>query len=383
MTDSQRDKKAVLIISNSFSPSTGGIQTHLDDLCRYFLSRGEKLFVVTCQPDNSKLRARYVERSENCLIVRMPVFGKNLLCFRRLKFPYENILLFLGSVFIILRYGNHIKTVHGHGLAFYLKPLKLLFPSKRFVLSTHNLYHFHKHGKIRNAIVRWALFSNDFILAVSQQSRNELVAAGFRAEKITVFHQWVNQEKFKPFDKTSAKKQLNWQNRFIVLFVGRLVPEKGAGLLMQIADTAPMEITFAFIGDGPMAEEIEQQAPARQNVIFIGKVKNENIPVYLNAADVLVVPSQWDDPRPRVILEALACGLPVIATARGGMPETISPDVGILVSPPEKDVENISNAIEKLYKNRQKLSYFSRNAVKQAKENYSVKNAELIASSYN
>ncbi|MDD5458729.1 MAG: glycosyltransferase family 4 protein [Phycisphaerae bacterium] len=382
MKNSQKNEKAVLIISNSFLPSTGGVQTHLDDLCRHLLSSDKKVFVVTCQPDKSKTKSKYIERSENCIIVRMPVFGMNLLGLMRLKFLYENILLFLGSFFVILRYYSRIKTIHGHGFAFYLKPLKLLFPSKRFVLSTHNLYHFPQHGKLRNSIVRWALFSNDFVLTVSKQSRDELVKAGFDSEKITVFHQWVNQEKFKPFDKVSAKKRLGWQGRFIALFVGRFELEKGAELLMQVADKTCENITFAFIGDGPMAEQIKEQASDRKNAVFIGKVKNEDIPSYLNAADVLVVPSQWEEPMGRVVLEAFACGLPVIATARGGMPETITSDVGILVSPPEKDVENISKAVNQLYNDQDKLRYFSKNAVTLINEKYSHKNAELIVGSY-
>jgi len=375
-------KNAVLITSSSFLPSTGGVQTHLDDLCRYLRSANQKYFVVTCQPDNPKVRGKFIERSEYFLILRMPIFGKNALCLTRLKFFYENLLLFIGSFFILLRYHSQIRTVHGHGFAFCLKPLKLIFPSKKFLISTHNLYHFRKHGKIRNAIVRWALFSNDFILAVSQQSRNELIEAGFNSEKIMVFNQWVNQKKFKPLDKTFAKKQLGWQGRFIVLFVGRFEPEKGAGLFMQVADVVANEITFAFIGDGPMYEQIKHQASIRGNVIFVGKVKNEDIPFYLNAADILVVPSQWDDPRPRVILEALACGLPVIATNRGGIAETVNSGVGLLVSPPEKDVENISEAIEELYNNRDKLRCFSENAVALINEKYSLKNANLIVNSY-
>jgi len=379
----QTGKKGVLLISSSFRPSIGGVQSYLDDLCEYLLSRDIRVFVVTCQPNTSKVRGKFIEKSENFLAIRLPLFGLKLLYFQRLKFLYENLVLFLGSLFVLLIHNRSISAVNGNGYAFYLRALKLFFPSKRFVLSTHNLYHFDKHSKMRNAIVRWVFSKVDRILTVSQQSKAELANIGLDAERITNFHCWVNQNKFRPMDKSRAKQRYEWSDKFIVLYVGRLVPEKGPGLLMQAADRVDKKITFAFIGDGPMAEELKEAALSRENAIFIGKIEYEELPVYLNASDVFVIPSQWDEPYGRVILEALCCGVPVIGTKRGGIPEIINDKVGILVSPPEKDVENISNAIEELYKDRQRLSNLSKNAIKQVNEKYSVKNAELIASSYN
>lgn len=383
MKEAKKDKKGILIISASFSPSTGGVQTHLDDLCRYLISSGLRVFVVTCQPTVSKMKGRYIERSEDCLIIRLPLFGWKLLPHRRLKFLYEIITLFLGSFFLLLSYHRHIAAIHGHGIAFYLKALKFICPSKRIVLSTHNLYHFDGHSRIRNLIVRWALSSMDFILAVSEQSRGELIEAGIDPEKIAVFHQWVNHRKFKPIDKEQAKRDVGWENSFVVLFVGRFVPEKGAKLLMQVTGKVNRGITFAFIGDGPMAEELEREASSHNNVIFVGKIQNKKLPLYLNASDVLVIPSMWEDPRPRVILEALTCGLPVIATKRGGIPESMNNSVGILIDgPEEKYMESISRAVDELYEDREHLLLLSENAVKYANEKYSDKNAELIVKSY-
>lgn len=374
--------KGIMITSASFKPSNGGVQTHLDDLCRYLVLSGFRVFVVTCQPTSAQFKGRHIERSNGLLIIRLPLWGWDLFSDVRLRSLYEMLSLFLGSLFLLLIYYRNISVIHGHGFAYYLKPLKCIFPAKRVVLSTHNLFHFHSHSSRRNMIVRWMLSSMDFILAVSEQSRDELIEAGLDTAKIKVFHQWVNHDIFKPIDKAHAKKEVGWSKHFIVLFVGRFVPEKGAGLLMQVAEKADKGITFAFIGDGPMSAEIERDASVRENVLFIGKIQNENLPVYLNASDILVIPSQWEDPRPRIILEALSCGLPVIGTKRGGIPETLNDEVGVLVSPPEKDVENILKAISELYYNRDKLALLSRNAIKYTNDKYSDKNAELILKSY-
>lgn len=382
MKGANKNKKGIMIISASFRPSSGGVQTHLDDLCRYLIFSGFRVFVLTCRPTDANVKYKLIERSDELLIIRLPLIGWNLLYYVRLKSLYEMVVLYLGASIFLLMYYSSISVIHGHGFAYYLKPLKFMFPSKRVVLSTHNLFHFPNHSGIRNKMVVWLLSSMDFILAVSEQSKQELIGAGLDAARINIYHQWVDHDKFRPMDKDQAKKDVGWFSSFIVLFVGRFVPEKGAELLMHIAEKAEKGITFAFIGDGPMSEEIERSASLFDNVIFIGKIDNNNLPVYLNASDILVIPSQWEDPRPRIILEALSCGLPVIGTKRGGIPETLNDDVGVLVEPPEKDIDNISHAISELYNNQDKLSLLSRNAAKYANEKYGVKNAELILISY-
>lgn len=374
-------KKGVLIISPSFHPDMGGMATHLDDLCKYLLASDYRVFVATCQPIMIKKKSKYYEQSENIVILRAPLFGWRIFVpSGRLRFLYESFLLFSTAFLLLLTQHRNINVIHTHGhtASFISKLLKTIF-SKRVVLSTHNQMGFNP-AKTSNRLVQHALMSMDFILAVSEQSKDELIDLGVDPQNISVYTQWVNQETFKTKDKEMSKEELGWLGKFIVLYVGRMEPSKGAGVLLDAAKRAGTDITFAFIGTGSMAENISDTASSSSNVIFIGEVANKNLPQYLNASDLLVVPTQLNEGFGRVIIEAFSCGLPVIGSGRGRIPDIINKDVGMIVDPP--DSENILNAINKLYKERDKLSFFSRNAIKYAKESYSDKNAETIVESY-
>ena len=228
-------------------------------------------------------------------------------------------------------------------------------------------------------MVRWTLNPANKVLTLSNASRRELIEVGLREDKVDTYTYWIDQEVFKPFDKVEAKKKVGWEGRFVVLFVGRFIDIKGMDVLLEVAESIDKEICFAFIGDGPLSASIEKVSRRLNNVMFIGKVDNHNLPLYYNAADILCVPSKYEEGFGRVILEALSCGIPVVASNRGGIPEAIDRTVGVLVDP---TVDDLGREIESLYRTSEKLQEMQSRCREYAVSRFSKKNAELIVRYY-
>ena len=379
----KQNQKGVLILSPFFYPNVGGAETHLSDLCEYLRNNHYRVYVVTYQPLTTKVRGLKLEKKDDLEIHRIWWFGLNLFhkleSYPVLEFLYLTPWLLIRSFWFLLKSRKKISVIHAQGLnaAFIGKILSKIF-DKRFIASTHAIYEL-KSQSLMVKIVKWILRSADKILTMAKQSKEELDKIGLLQTKTDVYRYWVDQSIFRPLNKNDAKKQLGWNEKFVVLFVGRFIEIKGMDVLLQIARQIPKDIYFAFVGDGPLDEEIKQICNETSNALFIGKINNQDLPLYYNAADVFCIPSQYEEGFAKVILEALSCGTPVVGSNRGVISEAVDQTVGILVEP---TAENLRRVIEELYENKERLRVLSSNCRKYAEINFSEKNALVISRSY-
>jgi glycosyltransferase involved in cell wall biosynthesis len=378
------DELGVLILCPFFRPNVGGVETHLDDLCEYLRRKGYRVYVLTYQPLTTRARGEPLEVTENLEIRRIPWFGHNwfheLEPYPLLEFLYLTPRLLLAALLFLLRRGREIDVIHAHGLnATFIAALLASLFGKRAVASTHAIYNL-RPGSPLAEIVKRSLAPLRHIFTLSAQSRDELVGIGIDTAKITVYTYWIDQELFRPLDKSESKRGLGWEGRFVVLFVGRLIAIKGILLLLEVAGALAGEnILFAFIGDGPLEDELQERAKSTGNVIYVGRVDNRELPLYYSAADLVAVPSQYEEGFGRVILESLSCGTPVLAARRGGIPEALDPSVGVLVEP---TAEQVREQIEMLHRDGAGLEKLRRNCRAYARRRFSAQNAEIIAQSY-
>ena len=157
---------------------------------------------------------------------------------------------------------------------------------------------------------------------------------------------------FSPGDRGVARQQLSIDpDARLLLAVGNLVSVKGIDVLLralqEISNTAPWQL--ALVGDGTVRRALESQAEAAglaDQVRFVGRVAHGELATWYRAADLLVLPSRSEGV-PNVLLEALACGLPFVASRVGGVPE-IAPDESWLVPP--GDVPALSAALLRRYR---------------------------------
>jgi teichuronic acid biosynthesis glycosyltransferase TuaC len=133
----------------------------------------------------------------------------------------------------------------------------------------------------------------------------------------------------------------------VVLFVGWLSKLKGAPELLEAFAMLPGSWTLAMAGEGDLTRELHERAAAMgvaSRVKLLGPLPSSEIALWMNAADMLCLPSVTEG-CPNVVLEALSCGRPVVATAVGGTPELVDHDSGILI--PDNEPAKIAAAIQR------------------------------------
>ncbi len=154
-------------------------------------------------------------------------------------------------------------------------------------------------------------------MAVSSALGDRFAAvAGLPRSRVADVRNGVDLERFRPGERAAARQALALpaEGR-LVLGVGRLLAAKGFHLAAQALAALPPDVCLVLVGEGPDRAAIERVAPAR--VRCLGPLPPERVALAYQAADVLVLPSEREG-WPNVITEALACGLPVVATRVGG-----------------------------------------------------------------
>lgn len=375
--------KSVLILTSPFRPNIGGVETHLDDLVQEGVSLGYRFYIVSYQPLVTRAKGASIERGKGYTVYRLPWVRLNLFLILE-KYPILEFLylfpgLFIGAFVFLVFNHSKIDIIHSQGLIAGAVGVFLskIF-SKEVIISTHSIYHFPKEG-LYKGFVKYLFENSKQILTLSNQSRQEVLDLGISSKRVSVFTYWVDQQVFAPFDKEKARKLLNIDKEvFVCLFVGRLVEVKGIRELLQAVNKT-LDVMFLIIGDGPLAREVKEAEKNLSNILFVGKIKNSKLPLYINASDVLIVPSTHEEGFGRVILEALSCGVPVIGANRGGIKEVITSKVGRLfdITP-----ANISLQLNDLLRNPIKLKKMRQSARRYARVRFSNKNIKQITKFY-
>ncbi len=369
----------IIILSIGFRPNMGGLETHLTDLTNE-LKKKLSLLVVTLTPITTEVKGKLVEKQKNLTIWRIPWIGRGLFYKLQkqplLEFFYLMPPMFFG-LFIALVVHPEVKVIHAQGLTGAIPGgiLGKLF-GKRVVVSTHFVYNFKDNFFAK--FTKWAYNLADRILCVSLKSGEEMREVGIPQEKIGRCAYWIDLNQFRPVDKTKAKKAVGWPNDFSVLFVGRLVKEKGILELVLSLREMDKNIHLYIVGDGPLKEKVLKMGKGFKNFAHLGIVENTKMPLFYSAADVVIVPS-YEETLGRVGMEALACSTPVVATDSGGIREVVSEDVGILIDLKPK---NIANALNKLYRDKKLYLSMKKNARKYVSKSYSPKNVGVFIKEY-
>jgi len=231
-----------------------------------------------------------------------------------------------------------------------------------------------------------------FAIAVSDELRERLVGLGVPPQKCKAIHNGCDASVFRPMDRDKARAELNIQARSeLVVFTGRFVAVKGVEILLDaLALMIPSRpsLHLCCIGEGPLEQKLRFRASRpdlRGHVIFVGSARPDEISLWLAASNVLCLPS-YSEGCPNVVIEALGCGRPVVASDVGGLPELVDDRCGILVRPedPAALSEGLSKALDHPWDQLEIARCYRRTWDDMAAETYelacSVVNGKLSAS---
>lgn len=334
-------------------------------------------------------------------------FDVNQIILPKRKFEsFEHILSFTG-----FHFGHYML-----GLESQLKTVDIAHTSDTYRLFSYQAIRVKKKYRIKVVVTQWENIpflgeekfiikeikkkvrsNTDLFIAVTERAKQALIYEGVPDERISVIPMGVNTEIFKPGGKNEhylTKYGLNDED-IIILFTGRLVWEKGIFDLIyafeKILKNKPIckNIHLLIVGSGDQQtrkkiDKLINELNISKSVYFIGSVPYVQMPHIYNLADIFVLPSI---PTPKsqeqlgmALIEAMACGKPVISTTTGSIEEVVG-NAGILTQP--NDPLSLSRKIEELIQDdtlRRKLSKLARERVEDLFD--SKKIAERIKKEY-
>ena len=198
------------------------------------------------------------------------------------------------------------------------------------------------------ALIQQAIAGSSGLIAVSAALKRELVALGAPDDKVTVLRNGVDTTAFHPLDRSAARAALGL-TRPTLLSVGHLIERKGHHLIIEAMAQLP-EFDLLIVGEGPLRDSLlalTGRLGLGERVKLVGTRPHGELPTVYSAADILILASSregWAN----VLLEAMACGTPVVATNIWGNPEVVRDHAaGLIVE--ENTPDGIVAAVRRLF----------------------------------
>jgi len=307
---------------------------------KYLSENGHSVTVIT-----SSIPKTGQKVFEDFNVIRIPVWN---IFEDKLGVPYP---LFSSRLRRTLR--KEIKSadiVHAHGHVYMPSVIAARVAAKHkkpFILTQHNTFIEYKSPALRNMqkladrlLGKPTLARSAAVITVSEATKdymNDILPV-----KTHVHYNGVDVKRFKPVkDQSAVRKALKLpQDKIICFTVRRITFKNGVDTMIEAAKLLKKrpDILFVIGGKGPdleLARGLIKKAKLK-NVLLLGMVEDKDLPSYYAASDIFILPSKKGEGFPLVILEALASGLPVIATRSGGHVEIIeSSNYGFIVEPNE------------------------------------------------
>ena len=290
----------ILLGSHHFFPSTGGIETVTNLLGREFIRRGHEVRVITQTPGGGDFPFSVIRCSN----------------------AFE-LLLNVRWCDVFLQNNISLRTLWP--LLFVRRPLFI----------THQTWITNADGstgwqhRLKRFVLRYATS-----FAISQAIAERLPVPSVRVGN--------------PYDDEVFKETSIGERNRELIFVGRLVSDKGVSVLLDALKSVDAKARLTIAGDGPERAALDRQVAdlgLQSQVDFVGPRHGEELAKLLRQHQILVVPSLWQEPFGIVALEGIACGCVVVGSAGGGLAEAIGP-CGVTF--PNGDVAALANAISKL-----------------------------------
>lgn len=268
-----------------------------------------------------------------------------------------SLIYYISKAISIVKTNNYEKIVLENNI-----PLAWIIRKSKYKGDYY--YHLHNIPRI-NAGCRKIFQNATAILCVSnyvakQIQKSDNPIGPINPEKTKVLYNCINTNHFqRVLDENKLKEYREKhgikENDKVVIFVGRLSKEKGVDKVLDAVialdrSDVKLVIVGSLIYNVNIQDEYQQILHKRaailgDRVVFTGYISQENLPIYYSMADVAVLPSMWDEPAGLTMIEAMSCGVPVITTNSGGIPEYVG-NKGMIIEKDENVVRCLSNLIK-------------------------------------
>ncbi|EEQ89575.2 phosphatidylinositol N-acetylglucosaminyltransferase gpi3 subunit [Blastomyces dermatitidis ER-3] len=357
----------IAMISDFFFPQPGGVESHIYQLSSKLIDRGHKVIIVT-HAYKGRTGVRYL--TNGLKVYHAPFF----VIYRESTMPtvFSFFPIFRN---IIIR--EQIEIVHGHqSLSSFCHEaiLHARTMGLRTVFTDHSLFGFADAGSIlTNKLLKFTLSDVDHVICVSHTCKeNTVLRASLDPLMVSVIPNAVVAENFRPLshttqgnDQTPVPRPLLGPDDIItIVVISRLFYNKGTDLLIaaipRILASHP-NVRFIIAGSGPKAIDLEQMLERKvlqDKVEFIGAVRHEEVRDVMVRGHIYLHPS-LTEAFGTVIVEAASCGLYVVCTRVGGIPEVLPQHMTTFAKPEEDDlVLATGKAIAALRSNRVRTDKF-------------------------
>lgn len=324
-------------ISHLYRPHLGGIENYVHRLKNSLEGKGQEVTVYTTDLSirGTDKREKNTFYYKTDFVLKRNPFSSELI--RKIKETRDDIYhlhspWFFSSLFAAEVLGGRPKvmTVHSAGI-------------RGGGLGTFML------DKLYHPFARRVLRKMDKLIALSEGERKSLLRYfGLSPESVVVIPNGIKIDEF-TLDKMAAEEFVRKYrlkgDSIKVLSVGRLVPQKNPEKLISTVTKhmKDQNVEVIFIGGGPSAYLAKLREISDERIHIIGEVKFEELVAAYHSSDLFVFLGTWEG-IPTVILEAMLCGLPVVATPVGGIPEVITKENGLFVGLPVSE-EDLANKI--------------------------------------
>ena len=351
-----------------FPPHIGGVGVHIHSLSKELIKQGHEVYVITYPHKDIK-----------------DIDGIHVIGTKGVNIPGLRGLFFAINAKKELKKlieRESIDIIHGHYLfpAGWASVKAGKSTNTKTYVTSHgsDMFEMYKKQAYTRPIIKKVLKDADVILAVSNALKDEIINTKIPniEEKVRLHWNSVDIEKFKTTKNNESKFKKELVQEFniaadkpIILFVGNIIKRKNVDLLLEAKKQMKTRANLVIVGDGPLLEQLKTKAENEyldgnlDNVYFTGS--RRDVEDIIPSCDLLVLPS-FTESFGLVLIEALACGKPVIGSNVGGIKEIITEDVGLLIDP--NDSKDLANAIDKVLTDKDLMERFKSNARERAKD---------------